>query len=83
MSVRLRASYGLMRLSKERRSLKSPMSFLRDLGIWANALLPPRPARPKSGLAAFKHRAFTVRASRLLCSRRSRPEAFAAARRVD
>jgi len=28
------ASYGLMRRSKERRSLKSSMRFLRDLGIW-------------------------------------------------
>ena len=50
---------------------------------WANALLPPRPARPKSGEAAFMLKAFAVRASRLLCSRRSRPEAFVAARRVD
>jgi len=106
----VRASYRLMRRSKERRSLKSPMRFLRDLGIWrtsgrlsernflriastvgqvaslwpwANALLPPRPARPKSGEAAFMLKAFAVRASRLLCSRRPRPEAFAAARRVD
>jgi hypothetical protein len=33
-----RASYGLMRRSKERRSLKSPMRFLRDLGIWRTSL---------------------------------------------